>query len=274
MTFESFIREAARLPFRAVMSLFWRLKNWSAVGEGHCFTSGLIHPSSRWVQAHFSHLNRGYRAEEEEFKPTIQTVIKDTAVTYDGLVSALDQVRYCEENKVPGAFVELGTWKGGCLAAMAMANLRYGQERRAVHGFDSFEGMPERNPVKDTDDSSLNLTPGSLAASEADVRDVFARTAYPMDHVHLYKGWFQDTVPSAAKSIGPIAILRLDGDFYDSYMVGLENLWDLVVPGGFVIFDDWVFDGCRSAVTEFFARRSIKSYICHADATVHFMQKH
>lgn len=56
-------------------------------------------------------------------------------------------------------------------------------------------------------------------------------------------------------------------------MAGLENLWDQVVRGGFVIFDDRVFEGCRSAVTEFFGRSSINTYICHADTTVWFVQK-
>src|ERR1700694_1444577 len=116
MTFEEFGSQVMRLPSRLVMIAFWRLKNWSAVSDGFCFPSGLIHTSSAWVQKNFSQLNRGFRGEEDEFKPMIQSVVNYTVVTYDGLVSVLDQVRYCEERKIEGAFVELGTWKGGCLA--------------------------------------------------------------------------------------------------------------------------------------------------------------
>lgn len=170
------------------MSAFWRLKNWSAVNDGFCFQSGLIHASSARVQKNFSHLNRGFSDEESEFKPMIQSVVKYTAVTYDydGLVSVLDQVRYCEERKIVGAFVELGTWKGGCLALMALGNMRYGRARRRLHGFDSFEGMPPRNTEKDTDDSALKLTPGTLAAKKTDVLEILGKTKYPMDHVMLH----------------------------------------------------------------------------------------
>ena len=72
----------------------------------------------------------------------------------------------------------------------------------------------------------------------------------------FHVGWFQQTVPQAAKEIREIALLRLDGDLYESTVVCLENLYDAVVPGGFIIIDDYGYlEGCRRAVNEFFSIR-------------------
>ena len=74
----------------------------------------------------------------------------------------------------------------------------------------------------------------------------------------IHRGWFQETVPHAAREIGPLAVLRLDGDWYESTRVCLEHLFDNVVEGGVIIIDDYgTFSGCRMATDEFFASRGI-----------------
>jgi len=153
-----------------------------------------------------------------------------------------------------------------------------------IHGFDSFQGIPL--PRRDKDDMSwarqaMQLTDdqcdGSLVPAKqligpkADVEATLAKTGYPRDHVQLHEGWFQDTLPVA--KIDKIAVLRLDGDLYDSYVVALDHLYDKVQPGGFVIFDDWILEGCRRAVTEFFERRNIHPYLCQVDESVRYFQK-
>jgi O-methyltransferase len=110
-------------------------------------------------------------------------------------------------------------------------------------------------------------------STQSDAETLLNKIGYPANNVKFHVGWFQNTVPESAKSIGKIAILRIDGDLYESYRVALDHLWDHVVPGGFVIFDDWVYKGCRDAVSEFFRERSIKSYISYSDATVRYIQK-
>jgi O-methyltransferase/8-demethyl-8-(2,3-dimethoxy-alpha-L-rhamnosyl)tetracenomycin-C 4'-O-methyltransferase len=194
-------------------------------------------------------------------------------------------VRYCEENEIPGDYVELGTWKGGCLAIIAQANLTWGRHRRMIHGFDSFEGIPL--PHKDKDDMNwarehmhLNVEDcdGSLkpidrlVGPRQDVEAILAKVGYPTDKVRLRQGWFQDTVP-AAGDIEKIAILRLDGDLYESYTVPLKHFYDRVAPGGFIIIDDWILEGCRRAVNEFFERRGLRPYLSYVDAGVRFFQK-
>ena len=70
----------------------------------------------------------------------------------------------------------------------------------------------------------------------------------------------------AAPAIGPIAILRLDGDWYASTKICLEHLYDQVVSGGFVIVDDYgTYEGCRKAVDEFLAARGLHVFLSHVD---------
>ena len=172
------------------------------------------------------------------------------------------------------------------MGLMAQANLAFGKERRELHGFDSFEGLPRPRADKDYDQfvsGELKLSEaqsdgkleaiGALLSDSSDVEQLLAKIGYPANKVHLHVGWFQDTIPIVKDQIGPIAILRMEGDFYDSYMIGFQHLWEKVVPGGFVIFDDWILKGCREAVQDFFATRGIKEYISYADATVRYVRK-
>ncbi|MEI7782589.1 MAG: TylF/MycF/NovP-related O-methyltransferase, partial [Planctomycetota bacterium] len=97
--------------------------------------------------------------------------------------------------------------------------------------------------------------PGTLEENVA----LLERTiGYDARKIHYHKGWFQVTLPTDASGVGPIAILRLDGDWYASTRICLEHLYDLVVPSGFVIVDDYgTYDGCRRAVDEFIAGRGL-----------------
>ena len=78
------------------------------------------------------------------------------------------------------------------------------------------------------------------------------------DRVEIVKGWFEKTLPGARDRIGPIALLRIDADWYESVRTCLHALFDLVVPGGFVVIDDYYdWDGCAVAVHEFLAERRL-----------------
>ena len=56
------------------------------------------------------------------------------------------------------------------------------------------------------------------------------------EQVKFLKGWFKETLPTAP--IEKLAILRLDGDMYESTMDALVSLYPKVSPGGYVIVDD------------------------------------
>lgn len=152
---------------------------------------------------------------------------------------------------VHGDLVECGTWRGGMSAAMAWAV----PGRHSVL-FDSFEGLPDAKPIDGT--AALHWSKDirdwdNCRAEEAWAIEAMTRVKQS-DH-DVIKGWFEDTVPVWAKAQRPIAVLRLDGDWYESTMLCLEHLWPLVSPGGLVIIDDYyTWDGCSRAVHDYLSR--------------------
>jgi hypothetical protein len=83
---------------------------------------------------------------------------------------------------------------------------------------------------------------------------LFELIGYPSELVEFHVGWFQDRVPTDASSIGSVALLHLDGDWYESTKICLDHLYANVSSGGFVVIDDYgTYDGCRRAVDAFLA---------------------
>ena len=155
---------------------------------------------------------------------------------------------------VEGIVVECGTWRGGMIAGIADV---LGSER-SYYLCDSFQGLP---PAKEIDGSAAlawqadTTSPGfydNCTASEEE-----ARAAMKMSRAKDYqiiKGWFDKTLPTFP--LQPIALLRMDADWYDSTKCILDNLADRVVCGGAIIFDDYyAWEGCTVAVNEFAARK-------------------
>lgn len=150
-----------------------------------------------------------------------------------------------------GAVVECGTWKGGMAAAM----MQLGGPERSYHFYDSFsDGLPQATPTDGEDAMTWQAATDdplyfdNLRTKAEDFRALVAESGFPSVHVH--EGWFADTVPQYDGE--PIAVLRLDGDWYDSTMVCLENLYPHVRADGIIILDDYdAWDGCSRAVHDY-----------------------
>jgi hypothetical protein len=201
----------------------------------------------------------------------VQLVQPYTMVGFERLINAYDVVKLAESKSLPGAIVECGVFKGGSAAVMTMA----GSVERQIWLFDSFEGLPEPTVEDGTmaieysgDRSSGALEPIGQCVGPLDVVKglFFEKLGVDAARVHIRQGWFQDTLPAARHEIGPIAVLRLDGDWYDSTRVCLENLYDLVIAGGFVVIDDYGYwEGCRRAVDEFLVARKLNVSLIPVD---------
>jgi len=156
---------------------------------------------------------------------------------------------------VPGDLMECGVWRGGGCILMAGWMRARGQMNRKLLVADSFDGLPTPSHEKD---EGLVLTKDKypqLAVSERTVRENFSAYGLLDERVQIFlKGWFRDTLKEAPTR--EIALLRLDGDLYESTMDTLDALYDRVSPGGIVIIDDYgALDACRIAVEDFFAAR-------------------
>ena len=166
----------------------------------------------------------------------------------------LDNVRSCMESiladGVPGDILETGVWRGGCSIYMKGILAAHGDQERTVWLADSFEGLPrpdaERYPA---DKGDMHWSREHLPVSLETVQENFRRYALMDQRVRFLKGWFKDTMPVAP--ISRLAILRLDGDMYESTIQVLDAMYGRVSQGGFVIVDDYGLKGCRTAVDDF-----------------------
>jgi len=181
------------------------------------------------------------------------------------LENAFQVTVLAEVKRIDGALVECGVAEGGTAAMMALTNREIGMVSRSKWFFDSYEGLPEPT-AEDYEGGKAGhfirpLPKGACLGTIEQVSDLmFEKLHLSKNEIHLIKGWFQDTVPSHRERVGPIAVLRLDGDWYESTKLPLENFYDQISPGGFVIIDDYATCfGSRKAVDEFRSERHITS---------------
>jgi len=201
--------------------------------------------------------------EEGVIREAARRVSAHTMTTFERLATLWQQVRYLDRYGIPGALVECGVWNGGSSAMMALAHMFSSTTpQRELHLFDSFEGLPEPRSDKDGSEAvsyAANRANGSLVSIQECVgaleenRDLLQHSIkYPPELLHYHVGWFENTVPTSAPTMPQIALLRLDGDWYESTRVCLQHLYPHVVRGGVVVVDDYGhWQGCRSAVDEF-----------------------
>jgi O-methyltransferase len=177
-------------------------------------------------------------------------------------------------NDTPGDLVEAGVWRGGASIFMRAILKAHGDCTRTTWVADSFEGLPIPDPVRypaDADDR-LSESNAYLGVPLEQVQANFARYGLLDDRVQFLKGWFRDTLPSAP--IDRIALLRADGDMYESTTDVLENLYPKVSPGGYVVIDDYgPLANCRAAVDDFRAKYSICEEIRTIDWTGVYWQR-
>lgn len=212
--------------------------------------------------------NEDMRLIGRDWPPSAETMI--------GL-RRLDNIQYCIEHvlrhAVPGDFIETGVWRGGATIFMRGCLKAFGDDCRRVWVADSFEGLPKPSPNKYPHDAGdIHHSYEYLRVSDEDVRRNFARYKLLYDRVKFLKGWFRDTLKTA--DIGDLAILRLDGDMYESTMDALNALYDRVVIGGFIIVDDYgAVPGCKQAIVDFRLSRGIQDPICEIDWTGVYWQR-
>lgn len=167
-----------------------------------------------------------------------------------------------ERSAIPGALVDCGVWNGGSTAMMAAA-----ASTRPVWAFDSFEGLP----TPDERDGPDALTwEASCVGREENVAEALRRFARS-DRLRIVKGWFDESLPAYASAVGPIALLHADGDWYESVRATLDNMYEGVSPGGYVVVDDYnVWSGARQAVDEFRKERHITAPLLQAEASAYW----
>lgn len=181
----------------------------------------------------------------------------------------LNNVEFCTkkilEEDVPGDFIETGVWRGGCAILMQATLKSYGAQERTVWLADSFEGMPKPNKKLYPADKRYDLSMWqTLAVSVEEVQENFKRFDLLDENVKFLKGWFSKTLPNAP--VQKLAMIRLDGDLYESTLDALTHLYHKLSDGGFLIVDDYhCAPPCKRAVDDFREQHQIIDTIVSID---------
>lgn len=199
------------------------------------------------------------KIKSRKYKKTKAELIYEKYRSFSMITSEvyIDNLLLCEGiNNLEGCIVECGVWRGGMIAGI----YEYLTKKRSCFLFDSFEGLPE---VKEKDGEAAKIwqkTNDGVGLDNCKAEISFAEKAMELSKSKTHtiiKGWFDTTLPNTEIS-EPIAILRLDGDWYDSTIICLENLYPLVAENGIIIIDDYyAWDGCSRAVHDYLSKNNL-----------------
>lgn len=189
----------------------------------------------------------------------------------------LDNVQFCINsilsNNIQGDLIECGVWRGGTVIFMRAILKVYGISDRIVWVADSFEGCPQPDETKYPQDKGLDFYLNKdIGVDLEKVKHNFERYGLLDDQVRFLKGWFKDTLPQAP--VQKLALLRLDGDLYESTMDALFNLYPKLSAGGYVIVDDFNrIPACRKAVFDYRESHGIEDAIINIDQDASYWQR-
>ncbi len=183
-----------------------------------------------------------------------------------------DSIQYILQNNIDGAVCECGV-DAGYFESVWIDELLKQNITRDIYLYDTFTGLTAPGDYDYTCDGaklfkmdkeqvhkywsdrivSDNLNSWCYTPLEK-VKQTLYSTGYPYDRLHFVVGDVMQTLRDDANIPSKIAILRLDTDWYESSKFELERMYDKVVSGGVIIFDDYYhWDGQRRATDEFFA---------------------
>ena len=176
-------------------------------------------------------------------------------------------LRHVVKANIPGSFVEVGVWRGGMLQ-LAAKTLQRLDDFRDIHAIDTFEGMTPptaRDRVLGGGPSAEQLMlaePRQTKKKEQwtvwcdsplqDVQDGMRSTGYPENLAKFWHGSVTDRTDFS--ELAPIAVLRIDVDWFDATLHSLVHLFPSLSPGGVLLLDDYDhWQGAREAIDEYFA---------------------
>lgn len=198
-----------------------------------------------------------------------------TMTSLERMAALIASTEYICRNKIAGNIAECGVWRGGSMMVVAQKLIACGDTNRDLFLYDTYEGMPP--PTSDDrclngEDAAAQLARDAKGtgvwceASLNEVRKNIVSTGYPTEKIHLIQGKVEDTIPKAMP--GPLALLRLDTDWYESTKHELLHLYPVLNVHGVLIVDDYGhWQGARKAVDEFVSAHSRPLFLHRIDYT-------
>jgi len=187
-----------------------------------------------------------------------------------------DAITYILKNNIEGDIIECGVDSGNFEYIWINELMKHNMVRD-IYLYDTFEGLVKPSEYDYTCDNatlySMNKdevlemwssqqinekTNGWCYTPLEAVQKRLRSTGYPEDKLHYVVGNVMDTLKDMSTIPEKIAVLRLDTDWYESSKYELEQMYDRVVHGGVIIFDDYYhWDGQRRATDDFFKNKNI-----------------
>lgn len=207
-------------------------------------------------------IRAGFKDLEPDFLAMADQCKAYTQTTMERMYALHKSVAHITRNNIPGAIVECGVWRGGSMMMSAYSLLALNVHDRPLYLYDTYEGQPEPSDV-DRDiwgnaqrQGWQRFVKDGVYTGERppidEVRENLRKTGYDESRIILIKGKVEDTLP--AQLPGPIAILRLDTDWYESVAHTFTHLYPLLSHGGVLIVDDYGhLEGARKATDEYMA---------------------
>lgn len=214
-----------------------------------------------------------------QYDPSLRREGKDWPVQAETMIGRkrLSQLQHCIEEvlheHIPGDLIECGVWRGGATIFMRAVLKAYGDVHRQVWVADSFNGLPPPDAENYPADKGDRLHRfQQLAVSVEEVKANFIRYGLLDDQVQFLPGWFKDSLRTT--SIDRLAILRADGDMYESTTQILTYLYPKLSVGGYCIIDDYgAVPGCRQATDDYRRQQGVTEPLQWIDWTGVFWQR-
>ena len=238
-----------------------RWRNRVLAGTMRLFGFALVKPNRKSIDD-----RRQERAYGVDWPP-----LAETMVGLERLHNLERLITEVVDNDVPGDLLEAGVWRGGASIFMqAMLTVLEARDRN-LWLCDSFEGLPPPDPAYPSDAGFKFHEFSILGVARAVVEENFRRYDLHGDNLRFVEGYFEKTLATAP--VGPLALLRMDGDMYSSTIATLEPLYDKVSTGGFVIADDYHIGACAEAIHDFRKAHGITDEIVKIDQAAAYWQK-
>jgi O-methyltransferase len=219
-------------------------------------------------------------AYKKPYDPEKRAIGDDWPARADSMIGLrrMDNIQQCIEtvirDDVPGDLIETGVWRGGATIFMRGVLKAYGETTRTVWVADSFEGLPPPDPTRyPADVGDTFHEKRGLAVGLEQVKHNFERYGLLDESVRFLPGWFKDTLPAAP--IEDLAVLRLDGDLYESTWQAIEGLYPKLSAGGFCIVDDYgdLVAQCQRAIHDYRDAHGITEEIIDIDGSGAYWRK-
>jgi len=139
--------------------------------------------------------------------------------------------------KLGGGILDVGVWRGGT-GALVAKRAQLGAVKSPVYLCDTFEGV-----VKAGSHDTV-YKGGEHAATSQPVVEDLVRTL-KLENVRILKGIFPDETAHLVDPGARFRLCHIDVDVYSSARDVMTWIWDRMVPGGIVVYDDYGFSACE-----------------------------